>query len=172
MKRTLGVVATILGLCILGGSGWLLVSGAVGSDLPWRSQPLTTASPSVSASVSASAPALGPCVSIDSLPRVPVLPVWEDVIRAYYAVKGMRVKAICAQAVLLDVTAQRVGEHRCRTVDGGESAWTGSVPETATAAAMVWVTHDPYPVTQTPGDFLTLADSPQGWAVVSESTGP
>ena len=166
MKRTLGLISTLLGLLILGGSWWLLASGTVGTT----SQP--AAATTATATPTTTAPGLPACVSFDALPKVSVLPVWQDVIRAYYAFKDMQVKTIAAQAVLLDVAAQRVGEHRCRTADGGESAWTGSVPTDATAAAMVWVTHDPYPVTQTPGNFLTLADTAQGWKVVNEATGP
>jgi hypothetical protein len=75
--------------------------------------------------------------------------------------------------MVLDVKEQSVGVHSCRNLDGGTGGYVGAVPLTATAAVMVYVKHEPYPTTQTPSNFVTLARMPgTGWTVVAEGTGP
>ncbi|MFA5919540.1 MAG: hypothetical protein WC800_08405, partial [Candidatus Nanopelagicaceae bacterium] len=77
------------------------------------------------------------------------------------------------QEMVLDVKEQSVGVHSCRNLDGGTGGYVGAVPLTATAAVMVYVKHEPYPTTQTPSNFVTLARMPgTGWTVVAEGTGP
>jgi hypothetical protein len=77
------------------------------------------------------------------------------------------------QEMVLNVNEQSVGVHYCKNPDGSKSGYVGSVPKNATAAVMVHVKHKPYPVTQAPSSFVTLAKIPRtGWKVVSEGTGP
>ena len=74
---------------------------------------------------------------------------------------------------VLNVKVQRVGVHYCANPGGGKSGYVGAVPKNALAAVMVYVRHKPYPVTNSPASFVTLARMPvTGWKVVSEGTGP
>ena len=78
-----------------------------------------------------------------------------------------------AKETLLDIEQHRLGIHACTYVDGGVSAWTGDVPMTANAAVRVFVRHEPYPVTDTPANFVTVARMPSGrWEIVGEATSP
>ncbi len=159
MRTRLGLLALAISALILGGSWWLVASHHVS---------LTSAgSPSPPA-----ADRLPPCRDLSSFPQVPVQDSWRQVVTDYFAAKGMLVTEITPTATLLDVAQQRVGLHRCLYADGGEGAWTGSVPRAAIAAVQVGVTHDPYPVTGGSFSFLTLAGDGSTWSVVAEGTGP
>jgi hypothetical protein len=107
----------------------------------------------------------------------PVKPVTSDVVavlKRYYTAKHLTPMTIYKnQEMVLNVNEQSVGVHYCKNPDGSKSGYVGSVPKNATAAVMVHVKHKPYPVTQAPSSFVTLAKIPRtGWKVVSEGTGP
>lgn len=92
----------------------------------------------------------------------------------YYSEKHLTPITISKnQEMVLDVKEQSVGVHSCENEGGGVGGYVGAVPLTATAAVMVYVQHKPYPTTQTPSNFVTLAQIPgTGWTVVAEGTGP
>lgn len=121
-----------------------------------------------------------PSTTLTACPVVanwPVKPVTADVlavITQYYASKHLTpITVYKNEETILDVKEQSVGVHSCRNPDGGTGGYVGAVPLTATAAVMVYVKHEPYPATQTPSNFVTLAQMPDiGWTVVGEGTGP
>lgn len=126
-----------------------------------------TASPAPSAT-------LTPCPVVANWP---IKPVTADVLAAvtsYYAAKHLAPITIYNnEEMVLDVNEQSVGTHWCANPDGGKAGYVGAVPLTAIAAVMVHVKHLPYPTTQTPSNFVTLAKIPvTGWTVVGEGTGP
>lgn len=107
----------------------------------------------------------------------PVKPIAADVLAAvtkYYAGKHLTPITIYKNdQVILNVKEQSVGVHTCLNPGGGTAGYVGAVPLTATAAVMVYVKHKPYPGTETPSNFVTLAQMPGvGWTVVAEGTGP
>lgn len=58
---------------------------------------------------------------------------------------------------IMPLASQRVGVHCCLDTNG---------------TVMVYVKHKPYPVTQAPSSFVTLALICGVWKVVGEGTGP
>ncbi len=128
--------------------------------------------PTANADLSASA--LPPCPVMAKMPVRSVEPAVVRVVQRYYAQKHLTPIAIIKhQETILNVVTQRVGVHYCTNTGGGKSGYVGAVPKNAVAAVMVYVRHKPYPVTQSPANFVTLARLPRiGWKVVSEGTGP
>ena len=120
------------------------------------------------------ASALPPCPVVATMPVRPVEPAVVRVVQRYYAQKHLAPIAIIKrQETILNVVTQRVGVHYCTNTGGGKSGYVGAVPKDAVAAVMVYVSHKPYSVTQSPANFVTLARLPRtGWKVVSEGTGP
>jgi len=117
---------------------------------------------------------LAPCPVVENWPVKPVTADVLAVVTQYYSEKHLTPITIYKnQEMILDVKEQSVGVHSCRNLDGGTGGYVGAVPLTATAAVMVYVKHEPYPTTQTPSNFVTLARMPgTGWTVVAEGTGP
>lgn len=117
---------------------------------------------------------LTPCPVVANWPVKPVTADVLAVVTKYYADKQLTPITIYKnEEMVLDVKEQSVGVHSCRNPDGGTGGYVGAVPLTATAAVMVYVKHEPYPGTQTPSNFVTLALMPgTGWIVVGEGTGP
>ncbi len=120
------------------------------------------------------ASALPPSPVVATMPVRPVEPAVVRVVQRYYAQKHLAPIAIIKrQETILNVVTQRVGVHYCTNTGGGKSGYVGAVPKDAVAAVMVYVSHKPYSVTQSPANFVTLARLPRtGWKVVSEGTGP
>jgi Fibronectin type III domain len=114
------------------------------------------------------------CPVVGDWPIKPVPAAVVAVIGAYYSAKHLApVRVIDNQEMVLNVHEQSVGTHRCRNAGGPSGGYVGVVPARATAAVMVHVRHKPYPVTQNPDSFVTLALVPSlGWRVVGEGTGP
>lgn len=119
-------------------------------------------------------PTLTPCPVVADWPVKPVTADVLAVVTKYYTEKNLAPITIYKnQAMVLDVKEQSAGEHSCENPGGGVGGYVGAVPLTATAAVMVYVQHKPYPTTQTPSNFVTLALIPgSGWTVVAEGTGP
>lgn len=117
---------------------------------------------------------LSPCPVVANWPVKPVAADVLAVVTKYYAEKNLTPVTIYNnEEMILDVKEQSVGTHSCRNADGGLGGYVGAVPLNATAAVMVYVKHKPYPTTQTPSNFVTLAQIPgTGWTVVGEGTGP
>jgi hypothetical protein len=121
----------------------------------------------------AGAAALPACPVYSKYPVKPVAPDVLKVVTKYFTAKHLNpIRIYKNQEKVLNVKQQWVGTHWCRNADGSKSGYTGMVPKTATAAVMVQVKHKPYPVTQAPTTFVTLAKLKTGWKVVSEGTGP
>lgn len=114
------------------------------------------------------------CPVISSLPVKPVASDVRAVLTKYYSAKHLTpISVYKNQETILNVKNQSVGTHWCKNPDGSKSGYVGMVPKNATAAVMVHVKHKPYPVTEAPSSFVTLAKVPGvGWKVVSEGTGP
>ncbi len=119
-------------------------------------------------------PTLTACPVVSDWPVRQVTAAVVAVVTQYYTAKHLTPITIYKdQETVLDVKEQSVGVHYCRNLDGGTAGYVGAVPLTATAAVMVYVKHQPYPTTQTPSNFVTLAQMPgTGWTVVAEGTGP
>lgn len=117
---------------------------------------------------------LTPCPVVANWPVKPVTADVVAVITKYYEAKHLTPITIYKnEEMVLDVKEQSVGVHSCQNPGDGVGGYVGAVPLTATAAVMVYVKHEPYPGTQTPSNFVTLALMPgTGWMVVAESTGP
>lgn len=117
---------------------------------------------------------LNPCPVVANWPVKPVTADVLAVVTKYYAEKKLTPITIYNnEQMILDVKEQSVGTHSCLNPDGGVGGYVGAVPLKATAAVMVYVKHQPYPTTQTPSSFVTLAQMPgTGWTVVGEGTGP
>ncbi len=117
---------------------------------------------------------LPPCPVLAKMPVKPVEPAVTRVVQRYYARKHLTpITIVNRRETVLNVTVQRVGVHSCANPGGGKSGYVGAVPKNALAAVMVFVRHKPYPVTNAPASFVTLARLPvTGWKVVSEGTGP
>jgi hypothetical protein len=117
---------------------------------------------------------LTPCPVVANWPVKPVTADVLAVVTQYYSAKHLTPITIYKnQEMILDVKEQSAGVHYCQNVGGGTGGYVGAVPLTATAAIMVYVKHEPYPTTQTPSNFVTLAQMPgTGWTVVGEGTGP
>ncbi len=117
---------------------------------------------------------LPPCPVLAKMPVKPVEPAVTRVVQRYYARKHLTpITIVNHRERVLNVREQRVGVHYCANPGGGKSGYVGAVPKNAVAAVMVFVRHKPYPVTNTPASFVTLARVPvTGWKVVSEGTGP
>lgn len=130
----------------------------------WLAPPSTTA---------LGATSLPPCPVIATMPVKSVEPAVVRVVQRYYARKKLTpIVIVRRRETVLNVKEQRVGVHYCANPDGGRSGYVGAVPKNAVAAVMVYVRHKPYPITQTPASFVTLARLPLiGWTVVSEGTG-
>ena len=113
------------------------------------------------------------CWSLSTSPTAPLAPAVKAVVTQYYdAIHLGPVTFYKNQQWVLNVAEQLKGVHWCANPDGGKSGYTGSVPANATAAVMVQVTHKPYPQTNAPTHFVTVAQLPAGWKVVAEGTGP
>jgi hypothetical protein len=114
------------------------------------------------------------CPVISSLPVRPVAADVRAVLTKYFSAKHLTpISVYKNQETILNVKDQSVGTHWCKNPDGSKSGYVGMVPKNATAAVMVHVKHKPYPVTEAPSTFVTLAKVPGvGWKVVSEGTGP
>jgi len=131
-------------------------------------------SPASSASNAVTPVAVLPaCWTLDTSPVVPLTAPVRAVVTQYYLAKQLGpVTFYKNQEWVLNVVQQSKGVHYCKNPDGSKSGYVGSVPATATAAVMVEATHKPYPVTQSPTHFVTVAKLPGGWKVVAEGTGP
>lgn len=127
-----------------------------------------------SALTSTPTPTLTPCPVVADWPVKPVTADVLAVVTKYYAEKNLTPITIYKnQESVLDVKEQSAGEHSCENPGGGVGGYVGAVPLAASAAVMVYVQHKPYPATQTPSNFVTLALMPgSGWTVVAEGTGP
>ncbi len=113
------------------------------------------------------------CWSLDASPIVALAPAVRSVVTQYYVAKHLGpVTFHNDQEWVLNVVQQSTGVHYCQNPDGSKSGYVGSVPATATAAVMVEATHKPYPVTESPTNFVTVARLSTGWKVVAEGTGP
>lgn len=134
--------------------------GAVGAPAP--------------AAASASSDDLPACTSMADWPTRPVTSSVRAAVAAYYRAKGLAPVAIAQhREYVLDVEEQRTGTHWCLNPDGSKSGYVGNVPKWATRAVMVYARHRPYPVTESPANFVTLAKAPgRPWKVVGEDTGP
>ena len=148
----------------------LTVSLTACQTAPSKSQsasqsPTTTPTPSAT---------LTPCPIVANWPVRSVSPEVLAVVTRYYTDKHLTPITISKnEEMVLDVKEQSVGVHSCQNPDGGTGGYVGAVPLKATAAVMVYVKHKPYPTTQTPSNFVTLALIPgTGWIVVGEGTGP
>ena len=116
---------------------------------------------------------LSACTSIGDWPTRAVPADVVAAVTKYYAAKKLTPATIeNGREWILNVKAQSLGTHWCLNPDGGKSGYVGSVPPQATAAVMVLVKHKPYPVTQSPTHFVTLAKVAGVWKVVGEGTGP
>jgi hypothetical protein len=127
--------------------------------------------------VMASAPTgdvVASCTTMADWPTTKVTPGVRATVVAYYRARNLLPATIDRnRQYVLDVDTQRVGVHSCANPDGTISQYAGSVPAGATSAVMVYVHHQPYPETEAPANFVTLARSPgKAWRVVGEGTGP
>jgi hypothetical protein len=63
--------------------------------------------------------------------------------------------------------------HSYQNLGGGTSGYLGAGSLNATAVVMMYVEHEPYPTTQTPSNFVTLAELlGTAWTVVGDGTAP
>jgi hypothetical protein len=117
---------------------------------------------------------VAPCSTFGDWPTTKVTPGVRATVMAYYRARDLLPATIDKnRQYVLDVDAQREGVHSCANPDGTVSQYAGNVPTGATAAVMVYVHHQPYPETEAPANFVTLARSPgRAWRVVGEGTGP
>ena len=113
------------------------------------------------------------CWTLDTSPIAALSAQVRAVVTQYYTLKHLGpVSFYRNQQWVLNVAQQTPGVHYCKNPDGSKAGYVGSVPANASAAVMVMVTHKPYPVTQAPTHFVTVAHLGSGWKVVNEGTGP
>lgn len=125
------------------------------------------------ASAQVAAGDISACTSLTDWPTRTVTAKVRAAVVKYYTGKGLApVRIVKNREYVLEVTAQRVGTHYCLNPDGSVAGYVGTVPRGATRAVMVYARHRPYPVTESPANYVTLAKSPgRPWTVVGEDTG-
>jgi Fibronectin type III domain len=128
---------------------------------------------SASAASNAVTPHFGACVAFSDLASRPVTSsVLAAITRYYTASHLVPVSIVNNREMILVIADQTIGVHHCSNPDGSVASYVGMVPANATAAVMVEVRHQPYPVTGGSISFVTLANTATGWRVVNEGTGP
>jgi len=165
MERRIGAVAFAFGVLILGFASWFIAGG----HTAFRFGPTPAVTPTPTVTVTETA--LPPCTRVTP-ETLPLRGKWVEIVTAYYAKRELAVTAIDPEVVALDVESETQGLHMCVNTNGSKGTWIGAVPANAMAAVRIGVTHAPYAVTGTTFNFLTLAEVPEGWAVVDENTGP
>ena len=165
MERRIGAVSFLAGIIILGFAGWFIAGG----HTAFRFGPTPSVSPTPTVTVTETA--LPPCTRTAPA-TLPLRGKWIEIVTAYYAKRNLSITSIDPAVAPLDVESETQGLHVCANANGTRGAWTGSVPANAMAAVRIGVTHAPYAVTGTAFNFLTLAELPEGWAVVDEGTSP